>query len=122
MTKPNAEEQVKQIHISGMFQYFLLFHSDTKDNNNQYIFPKYSHEMVEVKNVGKKIGSEINSKTPKRVTFSEKNDIRTIYTWQYAYTQARKDKWQKAARDRVRFEKKNSRYEFINITDPKEKN
>lgn len=50
-------------------------------------------------------------KSRRMVKFLDKPIIRLMHTWQFAHKQARKDLWQRVARDRTRFERK------INILD-----
>lgn len=89
----------------GMFQYFLTFsipnenkiqrqlsrahfcHS-FQDRTDQYIGPiTISH----------------STNSQKKVTFSDKPNIKTMHVWQFAHTQARKGEWQQFSIDRMHF-------------------
>lgn len=47
------------------------------------------------------------------VSFDLKPTITELYVWQYAYREARKGKWEQAARDRHRFQRKNFDLETV---------
>lgn len=93
----------------GMFLYFIFFHPPKKFGVDARAFGSKVNihncmkQQIEP-NASKIINS--NSKTQKCVRFADKPNIRLIYAWRFAYTQARKDKWQQCGRDRCRFQKK----------------
>lgn len=83
---------------SGMFQYFIHFQCfDSKNQTPPITFKKFFNGKI-------KKSVDIQSEQRKtKVQFIDKLEIKTFHTWQFAYKQARKDIWQQAARDRVRF-------------------
>ena len=49
----------------------------------------------------------------RRVCFEEKPEVHTMYTWDYAFRQARKGEWEIWSRDRGRFKKRVSSLEDV---------
>lgn len=88
----------------GMFQYFIVF-AYPLENKIHLKLLKTTQTYKKQQNESHLI-VDIRANSQKRVTFAEKSEIRIMHTWQFAYNQARKDKWQQAARDRSRFEKR----------------
>lgn len=100
-----AEKIIKIINFEhGMFQYFIVFDFPLESKiHTKLLKPvqKYSKQQYQSNSI-----ANCKEKSQKRVTFAEKTDIKMMYAWQFAYNQARRDKWQQAARDRGRFEKR----------------
>lgn len=121
MAEISTKNEIKIINIeTGMFQYFLIFHSvekiklETQSNTFQTRFHINRVDFSKSKNINPTV-TETNPNTnqQKRVKFADKPDIRIMYTWQFAYEQARKDKWQEVTRDHDRFERKIKRLSKI---------
>lgn len=93
-------DKIVVVQLKGMFQYILLFDQKVKSDsiNKNTSFRKHisgkTHKIYEDK-------LEIVRRT---VQFDSKIKIYEMHVWQFAYTQARKDKWQQMARDRTRFQ------------------
>lgn len=114
MTEMAKKNETKMINIKGgMFQYLISFHPHEKNKmqTQPIIFKihiRRNHiDSIELQNKPKtpeKIGS--NVKFQKKVQFIDKPNVQIMHTWQFAHMQARKDMWQKAGRDRVRFERR----------------
>lgn len=115
MALPTIEMKIEPIQ-HGIFQYFICFESsnplslreimhklsdsDCQNDDNFIVFEDPLNETqmndsVQPKNKGKK-----------HVKFDLKPTVHEMHVWKFAYKQARKDEWQKAARDRNRFTKK----------------
>lgn len=102
-----------RIHMGkGMFQYFLLFNPPRKITFHTPSIALKLHIRKNPKNIVKyrktlsPIEEKISIDSQKRVKFADKPHIRSMCVWQFAHSRARKDKWQQAGRDRIRFERK----------------
>lgn len=87
----------------GMFQYFIFFHSNEENEpqTQPFTFGIHSHRN-NINFTCPKMN--LDMKSNRKVQFIDKPNIKILHTWQFAYMQARRDKWQQAARDRTRFE------------------
>lgn len=94
----------------SMFQYFIhLPVSKSKNNSFNLKFKNFNEFSNKTQNnyIPLKNKSKILTKNhKKKVRFIEIPDIKLIYTWRFASTQARKNIWQHIAYDRIRFHKK----------------
>lgn len=104
---------IRKIKIkNGMFQYFLYFDSSKFDSSSklklQFDRPgckqnTLDHLGILCKNTGN--GGPVHElHMKKRVAFNLKPTIHRMHVWQFAYTQARRDKWEQIARDHARFQ------------------
>lgn len=112
-----AETETKTTKIeNSMFQYFIVFHLPEKIKIHSHLLKstRYFRNNTKSKNQSNIHNiSHCNTKSQKSVRFINEPHIKTMHVWQFAYIQARKDKWQQAGRDRSRFEKRIDEFERI---------
>lgn len=90
------------IQLNGkVFQYFILFSSPKVQSKFK---PIPFHNMNNLNCQATEI--PLQSRAEKSVKFNLKPKIHIMYTWSFAYKQARTDIWQQCARDRARFERR----------------
>lgn len=97
---------------NGMFQYFLCFNDSEKMKSNakKFSFNSYFHTGNNFKVPNVRIET---IKIGKKVRFNNIHNIQIMHVWQFAYAQARRDKWQEIARDRLRFHNKITEFDQI---------
>lgn len=96
-----------------IFQYFVSFKASENDFTNETHETEFSFEHIpcdsneiSIEFTHKNTSFEKyqnTKKSTKTVQFNLKPKTYTMYTWSFAYKEARKDKWQQMARDRSRF-------------------
>lgn len=103
-----AETQIINIE-NGMFQYFIIFSFPNKIKIHTYLLgstrcPQNRTQQNQLNN---------HKRAQKAVKFIEIPNIKTLYVWQFAHAQARKDIWQQVGRDRERFKTKIDKFNKI---------
>lgn len=103
-----AEKNIKIMNIeNGMFQYSIVFQTAEKIKIHTQLL-RTTNQIHTIQQDQSKINatSKCSTKSQKRVTFTDKPSVKLMYSWKFAYIQARKDIWQQEARDRKRFERR----------------
>ena len=78
---------------------------DQVDSINDPILEENLKTQLEILNEkwNREISKDIVDSTPSKISFHDKPEIHTMYTWAFARQKARKGEWECFARDRARF-------------------